>query len=909
MTYAVYGRERYEPWAKAMGGFKTKEEAEAWKAKEWGNLYHYSTIEPDDWQAPQVAEEGYIHKQDRIERERERLAQQAQQNISQGQTISEAERNALQRVTKDKLPSTEEINKQIRQSQQTRTTSSYIDPLPSRDTLTKRQQQMLSNLDKAYSSGEISRTSYNSLVKSIVKPDARAVGYTSQGGTYNIPASATYSGGSARQLTQPTGKEKAEDIVKQYRKQTIDVSKLPAGSEVRTYRGNIKDSKLEPDVSSLRSKASAVVKKEKELKRLEALQRQNGALDDRRITREDNSNSSDNLLNKNIFQRIQESFSSTTEQRKQELKEAGQYLRFQKQYGKDQPVARVLTGAGYLGLSVVSGVGGVVLHPVESVKGIFTTFLHPIKSGKALIQQAKEEPIWTVGETAGQWWALGKGMKIAGKGIKPLQQLNVKLNPKGVEYKLSGIHVEPGVTIPTELNVLKSFEGKKVPTTHATFSSELKAGSLIEPAPAKNVGPFRKSINQRNFYTSSPVEAGIEVLKGSRYEPLQKYVKTSYEKTLLAPKYQPVVYGGYIGIGDAYSAGAKVEYSLLPKTPKAIILRDTKISATPKEIASKDIKTVVEYQTKTGGTFVPAENLKGKSIEGQFTTASGVEGRPLMKLAESKGPLKNKFTYFNVKEPIPLILGGENAPKPIKSGWNALTSKNVKIKFMEAKLEQVGESFFKKGDIVENPGNINSQIRVQKSLVNESGSLLKPLSKTELKKSSVKSQKSLQKSMLESLPKSQKKSFSLISKKASPSLQRSMSKSFERSGKSLSPSPSRSLGSSFFSSGMSRVSGSSSSKSSSSSLLSSSFSSSSGSSGSSSSKPKKKNPPTSKITLLKSQSRSRGKPKKSSFGLASQPKQYTPSFGAIVAEIKGKRDPSGLVKSDLGIRPILKKFR
>ena len=65
-----------------------------------------------------------------------------------------------------------------------------------------------------------------------ITPGAREVGYTGIGGTFNIPSGAVYSAGFSQYLAKPTGEEKAEDIIFGYRKQKIDISKLPPGSTI-----------------------------------------------------------------------------------------------------------------------------------------------------------------------------------------------------------------------------------------------------------------------------------------------------------------------------------------------------------------------------------------------------------------------------------------------------------------------------------------------------------------------------------------------------------------------------------------------------------------------------------------------------------------------------------------------------
>jgi hypothetical protein len=258
------------------------------------------------------------------------------------------------------------------------------------------------------------------------------------------------------------------------------------------------------------------------------------------------------------------------------------------------------------------------------------------------------------------YWGFGKGIGFLGKGFQTIN----KLNPSYISSTSTNIKIVEDVTIPTSLKALKSFEGERVPTIHTTFSKELKSGTIIEQQ-SEGASGWRANVGQLNFYSSSPLRNKIG--------------------------YTPTLYGGYIGIGEGYSSSfTSTEFSLFPKRGNALIFRDTLISKTPDWIGSRSLKQVVNYQTTTPGTFIAAENIKGASIEGQFTTSSGLKDSPFFKLSKNPlGELEGKFTYYNLKKQIPNFLGGEKSF--IKPTWDLFTSENKKIKFQEVKFELINK--------------------------------------------------------------------------------------------------------------------------------------------------------------------------------------------------------------------------
>lgn len=294
-------------------------------------------------------------------------------------------------------------------------------------------------------------------------------------------------------------------------------------------------------------------------------------------------------------------------------------------------------------------------------------------------------------EYAGEFKGFGGGVRAGYRALKIGDKI---ISPYFRKPGNLNLEMIPDVTIETPLRKLKTFEGKKVPTTHATLSSELKIGSEIA-AQTKGASGWRAKVGQYNFYTSAPVESRITKIVGNKEIPV------SFDKTPLVKRYTPVAYGGYIGIGEGYSSSSDLaaQFSLFPKTPKVFIFRDTPIAATPRSISRLPLKDVVRYQTTTPGTFVSAENIKGASVEGQFTTATGFKDKPFFRIAKGSGELQNIYTYYKLQKPIPELLGGEKAPKLIKSIYDFLTYEEKKVKFIEAKFEPISENFLSKEPI------------------------------------------------------------------------------------------------------------------------------------------------------------------------------------------------------------------
>lgn len=458
---------------------------------------------------------------------------------------------------------------------------------------------------------------------------------------------------------------------------------------------------------------------------------------------------------------------------------------------------------------------------------------------------AKNEPGYALG-TIGSYYY---GIRYGGEITKPLttpikkgfQNINVKANPNAVPYEQSGVRVVEGVTVPKTPEQLLKLEGKNIDTVHVTPAKELKYGTELKAIPEGAKG-WRKELEQFNFYQSVP------------------------------DKGKPVAYGGYAGIGQGLSA-SQTKFVLFDPKIKAFIFRDQPISKTPNKKAST--KKIIEYQTETPGTYIPGENIKGMSIEGQVTTSVGKDS-PIFRIIENKeGQLRNKFTYYNLKRPTPEILQGRPTLTRI---YDTLTSENKKIFFKEAKLERITPN----ENIV--PISLKSKPKISKAK-NEIN--LNEYSSSYGRTRYVSVSRSLRRSVSKVV--SSKKSSSMSSNKVSPlsSIKSSLKSSRSISSTSRSKSSNSSKGSpsssfsNLFSSSVSSPS------------VSSSLGSSSG----------RSSPISSIIKSKKDNQNIETKRINDKFGLQRSYK-YTPSLDAVFRGIKGKA-PNVKIYSGFEARPII----
>jgi hypothetical protein len=216
---------------------------------------------------------------------------------------------------------------------------------------------------------------------------------------------------------------------------------------------------------------------------------------------------------------------------------------------------------------------------------------------------------------------------LFGKGYTPIQYSNV--------------NIEPGFLYNTPLSELKALEGKTSITTHTTQGAGLKYDSIltnpIYESP-ENVGAFRKEIGQGNFFMTPDKNGNI------------------------------LAVGGPISVGETGSSEVKTKFSFFEPKREIFIFRNTLISPTPKGILEQGIIKTIQFQTGEPGIYVPGENQFGMSTERQVTASVGTKDNPIFQVEKNEqGELFDKYTYYNLKKPLPDFLGGKPEGKVLLS--------------------------------------------------------------------------------------------------------------------------------------------------------------------------------------------------------------------------------------------------
>lgn len=183
-----------------------------------------------------------------------------------------------------------------------------------------------------------------------------------------------------------------------------------------------------------------------------------------------------------------------------------------------------------------------------------------------------------------------------------------------VPLDTTGIKFVEANTIPTEIGELRGLEGETVPTVHVTTSAPPfdEQGQFVTVAKPAGAGPTRQSLALYNFYKSSP-EVNGQV-------------------------YTPRAYLGYAGIKSAENAAASSGKVVYNNPTVRLLTAEETVSPTPTRY--QIIQEANLYQIQQGGkTFVPAENIAGRSVEGQLIN-------PAKYVDSSGAPIKG---FENVK--------------------------------------------------------------------------------------------------------------------------------------------------------------------------------------------------------------------------------------------------------------------
>ena len=209
------------------------------------------------------------------------------------------------------------------------------------------------------------------------------------------------------------------------------------------------------------------------------------------------------------------------------------------------------------------------------------------------IKTIKEKPT-TAGVT--------EGLIYGGLGVSSVPKYNLltrsfmKLSPKYRGVKATGISYVEDVTTPTKLSDLRTFENKVVPTTHVTLADLPK--EFITTAQTTGAGPFRTKYKLFDFYKAAPKVGSLK---------RQAYL-------------------GYAGIVSAESTAPSSGKIIFGEPKITILIFNDLISPTPRGF--KTIESAQKFQVQTTGkTYIPPENIAGRSMEGQFITPSAYGDR------------------------------------------------------------------------------------------------------------------------------------------------------------------------------------------------------------------------------------------------------------------------------------------
>jgi hypothetical protein len=230
----------------------------------------------------------------------------------------------------------------------------------------------------------------------------------------------------------------------------------------------------------------------------------------------------------------------------------------------------------------------------------------------------------------------GLGVAILPKNNAAVRSFNALFNPRYRTKAETGLVFVEDVTTPTKLSVLRGFEGKRVVTTHVTPSKLPR--EFVTVAKPEGAGVTRTRFQLFNFYKAAPVTGSYVAIPVKGYKTRGVLKSFTSENLFDVPRgttyflkggktVSPYVretstgqaYLAYLGIGEGRSSSSS---KILFGVPRGrILVGKDFISPTPKNL--RGIMNINSYQVqRSGSTFVPAENIAGGSIEGQFITPS-----------------------------------------------------------------------------------------------------------------------------------------------------------------------------------------------------------------------------------------------------------------------------------------------
>lgn len=286
------------------------------------------------------------------------------------------------------------------------------------------------------------------------------------------------------------------------------------------------------------------------------------------------------------------------------------------------------------------------------------------------------------------------------RGLKP-QKLG-----RFVDTRTSSLEVLPVNTVPRTRAQLRSFENQVVPWAHAGHGESIamskidllspgtRPGVFTEGGPGPRVSPGRRAMSSYGFFTSAPERPAYllrtpstqRAVLNPSYQAISarstgpgllpdEFLLPNYKLTGTKAKLRPAgvarAYGGYIGYGPSqYSSDA------LPMVGTKSYVRYgfSQVIPPPRGWRSMGARGLNEALLRRGGVLqVPAENLFGRSSEGQFVFSA--------KVAEVPGSQSTKLVTirkgrrFYVREGGP----GKGASKVYQRVWDFFNPQKLTV--------------------------------------------------------------------------------------------------------------------------------------------------------------------------------------------------------------------------------------
>ena len=304
---------------------------------------------------------------------------------------------------------------------------------------------------------------------------------------------------------------------------------------------------------------------------------------------------------------LQEKIDLKFENKIDEFKEAGQYLRVQRKEGTITQKEK-LAGAGltiaYIGTRALKGVVTPIVHPIETAKGFVNMFVHPIKTGKEMFTAFKEEPLGMSAEFLGQTLTFKGAETIAKPIIAKIPLRYEKVKVKSLEKSKAQIKYE-NILKENKIDILDIKKQPQKVVTIRTLGIEREGIGKGKPI-LTLITEKNRAIKETPKVTSKP----IDILKKELWQDKAIPEKLAIELETIK---------GEVGLKRISEAKAEKQIIKAIKKEAPGLLKEyqpTKVKEIPK-YGFKTYLGKVEYKNP-----ISLENIKGRV---QARTATGTE--------------------------------------------------------------------------------------------------------------------------------------------------------------------------------------------------------------------------------------------------------------------------------------------